>query len=197
MQTHRARLAVAFVLAALLAVVVAAFVSSARASNQRIDGLLSEIELRFKDGTVSTAVTPPTTTLVKQLLGSEAGREKLVELDARRDDIAFDSVRGFVYWVAPETPAGAGLKYGIHSVGDKLGGHCGIGYPVRLHGVRCEGAQLLFELETLESYRKPKFSKGAWPDEAGRRYEAVVELASLDRGYVTTEKFSECRPLER
>lgn len=197
MQTHRARLAVAFVLAALLAVVVAAFVMSARTSSQRIGGLLSELELRFKDGTLRTASTPPTTTLVKQLLDSEAGRERLAELDARRDDLAFDSAHGYVYWVAPESGPGAGPKYGIHSVGKELGGHCGIGYQVRLHGVRCDGARLLFELETLEDYRKPRLSKGVWPDEAGRRYEAVVELASLDRGYVTTDHFSECRPLGR
>ncbi|MCY3003090.1 MAG: hypothetical protein NTV21_14905 [Planctomycetota bacterium] len=176
---------------------VAAFVMSARGSGRRIGGLFSELELRFKDGTVSTALTPTTTTLVKQLLDSETGRERLVELDARRDDFAFDSARGYVYWVAPESGIGADPKYGIHSVGRELGGHCGIGYPIRLHGVRCDGTRLLFELETLESYRKPTSLKGVWPAEPGRRYEAVVELASLDRGYVTTKNFSECRPLER
>jgi hypothetical protein len=197
MHKHRIRLAVAFVLAALLAVVIAAFVMSARDSSQRIGGLLSELELRFKDGTVRSAVTPPTETLIKQLLGSETGREQLVLLDARRDDFAFDAVRGYAYWVAPEPRSGAELKYGINSVGEHMTGHYGVSHQVRLHGVRCEGAQLLFELETLESYRKPRLLKGVWPAEPGRRYEAVVELASLGRGYVTTENFSECRPLER
>lgn len=197
MHKHRIRLAVAFVLAALLAVVIAAFVMSARDSSRRIGGLLSELELRFKDGTVSTAVAPPTKTLIKQLLSSETGREQLAELDARRDDFAFDLERGYVYWVAPEALSGAGRTYGINSVGKDMNGHYGVSYPLRMLGVRCEEAHLLIELETLESYRRPKFAKGVWPAEPGRRYEAVVELASLDRGYVTTENFSECRPLER
>lgn len=197
MITHRARLAVAFVLAALLAVVVAAFVMSAHTSSRRIGGLFSELESRFKDGTLKTAGTPTTEKLIQQLLDSEVGREQLVELDSRRDDFAFDSARGYVYWVAPEAGSGAELEYGITSVGKALGGHFGVSNQIRLHGVRCEGAQLLFELETLESYRKPRSLKGAWPAEPGRRHEAVVELASLERGYVTTDHFSECRPLER
>jgi hypothetical protein len=197
MHKHRIRLAVAFVLAALLAVVIAAFVMSARDSNQRIGGLLSDLELRFKDGTVSTAVAPPTKVLIRDLLGSDEGREQLVLLDARRDDFAFDLERGYAYWVAPEPRIGPDLEYGINTAGKNMNGHYRVSCQVRLHGVRCEGAQLLIELETLESYRKPRLSKGVWPAEPSRRYEAVVELASLDRGYVTTDNFSECRPLER
>ena len=197
MQTQRARLAVAFVIAAILAVVIAAFVSNARASERRISDQLSEIERRMQDGTTRSESSPMTKELVKELLESDMGREQLAGLDARRQDFAFDPVRGNVYWVAPEPPLGPRTKHGVNSVGKEMSGHSGFPSHIELRGVRCEGAQLLIELETLEDYRHPKALEGVWPPEPGRRYEAVVELATLKHGYFEMDRVVEYRPLAR
>lgn len=197
MQKHRNLVLVALVLAALLAAAVAAFVSSARASDRRIAERAVEIERRLQDGTSRIELNPSTKSLVRELLESDAGREQLAALDARRKDFAFDPVRGNAYWVEPELPMDPDVKYGISSVGRKMTGHSGFPSHIRLLGVRCDGAQLLLELETLEDYRHPKFLDGVWPAEPGCLYEGVAELSSLDRGYVASKNFSEYRPLER
>lgn len=197
MQTHRARLIVALILVALLAAVIAGFVSSARASERHIADQRSEIERRLQAGTSRIEFHPPTKDLVRELLKSDEGREQLAALDARREDFAFDPVRRNVYWVAPEVTAGAEPKHGVNSVGEVMSGHSGFPSHIQLRAIRCEGAQLLIDLETLQDYRKPKLLGGVWPPEPGRRYEAVAELATLKQGYFQMESVSEYRPLER
>ena len=182
-------------LSALAAVLfVLAFFLFAELASRKRSAAFAELAQRFESAVPDSASGGSTRGLIRDLLESDWGCERLAELDERRDDFAFDSARSRAYYVAPDVFSG---RFGVHSVGSRLIGHCGFPRQFQLQGVRCEDDLLILELATLGDASSSDALQELWKIEGGRRYEATIDLASTRAGYATMDDIREYRLLAR
>jgi hypothetical protein len=183
------------ILAAMVVACVLASLLFTEFASRRRSAAFTELALRLESGLRDSQHVASINGLIKDLLDSEWGCERLAELDARHDGFAYDSKRAMAYYVAADARPGATRKYGIHSVGIGMSGHCGFPHQFQLQSVHCENDHLVLELETLGDAQSRAVLQELWKIEGGRRYEATIDLASTRGGYAAMSDIREYRPL--